>query len=70
MNANLTLNSIAAFTYAAYIYDEMGKLVKQEAVTQATWTEDLSSYKAGIYFIQVKDNNGSIIAKSKFMKSE
>jgi len=70
MNASFTSGSASTASYAAYIYNSMGGLVKHEAVAATTWTEDVSSYRRGVYFIQVKDNNGNIIAQSKFVKAE
>ena len=70
MNASFTSGSASTASYAAYIYNSMGGLVKHEAVAATTWTEDVSSYRRGVYFIQVKDTNGNIIAQSKFVKAE
>ena len=35
-----------------------------------SWTEDISSYKEGVYIIALKDMNGDVLAKSKFIKTK
>ena len=70
MTANILSSAPVGSAHTANIYDSMGNLVKHEAISGATWTEDVSSYRRGIYFVQVKDNNGNIVAQSKFVKAD
>jgi hypothetical protein len=35
-----------------------------------TWTEDVSGYKEGVYIVVLKDNNGNVLAKTKFIKTK
>jgi len=35
-----------------------------------SWTEEISSYKEGVYIIALKDMNGDVLAKSKFIKTK
>ena len=55
--------------YVYSIYNTSGLLVGQKTANSVTWTEDLSNYKAGMYIIVLKDNNGKLIGKSKFIKT-
>jgi hypothetical protein len=68
MNVSLTSNNINAPTYVADIYNSAGVRVSHQTVTAATWTNDISSYNLGVYVMQVKDSNGSIVGQSKFLK--
>lgn len=55
--------------YVYTIYNTSGLLVGQKTANSVTWTEDLSNYKAGMYIIVLKDSNGKLIGKSKFIKT-
>jgi hypothetical protein len=55
--------------YVYSIYNTSGLLVGQKTANSITWTEDLSNYKAGMYIIVLKDSNGKLIGKSKFIKT-
>jgi hypothetical protein len=70
MKVSLTSSTTRTPAYLANIYNASGQLIKQEAVNTATWSEDVSSYKLGIYILQVKDANGNIIGQSKFVKTD
>ncbi len=54
--------------YKANIYNSAGRLMMQRAVSSNNWTEDVTQYTPGIYIIQLKDNNGSLIGENKFLK--
>jgi hypothetical protein len=68
MNVSLTSSTINTPVYLADIYITTGKLIKHESVSGTAWSEDVSSYKLGIYIMQIKDTNGNIIGQSKFEK--
>jgi len=68
MNVSLTSSTINTPVYLADIYSTTGKLIKHESVSGTAWSEDVSSYKLGIYIMQITDTNGNIIGQSKFVK--
>jgi hypothetical protein len=61
-------NTINSPTYVVNIYNALGVVVKNETVSSATWTDDVSSYNLGVYVMLVKDTNGNIIGQAKFVK--
>jgi len=61
--------TVAVPNYVYSIYNMSGTLVGQKSVNRNIWTEDLSNYKAGMYIIVLKDSNGKLIGKSKFVKT-
>jgi len=67
---NISLASAPAVTpnYSADIYNVSGTQVTHEIISSASWTQDISAYKLGVYIIEVKDNNGNLIGKTKFVK--
>jgi hypothetical protein len=69
MTVSLASNTINSPTYVADTYDLSGNRVSHQTVSAALWTNDISKYKSGLYFIQVKDTNGNVVGQSKFMKS-
>jgi hypothetical protein len=69
INIKLASNTTSGATYVADIYNMSGSLVAHQSVNSSTFTQDISSYKLGIYFIQLKDNNGDLVGQSKFIKS-
>ena len=66
---NISLGVNAPANYTEDIYDTSGALVKRAAEASATFTEDISNYKLGVYIIELKDNNGNLLGKSKFVKT-
>ncbi len=68
MTVSLASNTINSSTYIADTYDLSGRRVSHQTVSAALWTNDISKYKSGLYFIQVRDANGNFVGQSKFMK--
>jgi hypothetical protein len=56
-------------TYKANIYNSVGELISQKTVSGSNWTQDVTLYKPGVYIIQLIDNNGNLVGKSKFIKT-
>ena len=69
MTISMASNAISPSTYVADIYDLSGTHVNHQVVTGGSWTNDVSSYKNGLYIIEIKDTSGNLIGHSKFMKS-
>jgi len=69
---NILVNSTTATTanYTADIYNTSGVLMDHRILNTYSWTEDISSYKEGVYIIALKDTNGDVLAKSKFIKTK
>ena len=67
ITVSLALNTTAA-DYIADIYNTSGTVISHQVVKANTWTQDISSYKLGVYIIEVKSNNGDLVGKSKFVK--
>jgi len=67
---NINLASAPAVTpnYSADIYNTSGSQVSHQTVNTGTWTQDISAYKLGVYIIEVKDANGNLLGKTKFVK--
>ena len=67
---NVLVNSTAASTanYTADIYNTSGTLMDHRVLNTYTWTEDVSSYKEGIYIIALKNTNGDGLEMEKFIK--
>jgi len=70
INVKLASNTTVGATYTAEIYNMSGSLVTHQSVTNGTFTQDISAYKFGVYFIQLKDNNGYLVGQSKFVKAD
>ena len=56
-------------TYEVNVYNSLGVLILQKTATTNFLSSDMSSLRAGIYVVQVKSNNGSVLAKSTFIKN-
>jgi len=65
---NSTTSTVA--NYTADIYNTSGGLMDHRILNTYSWTEDISSYKEGVYIIALKDMNGDVLAKSKFIKTK
>jgi hypothetical protein len=68
LNATITSSTINTPAYTVNIYNSLGSQVDHQTVSGSTWSYDVSSYKQGIYVMQVKDTNGNVIGQSKFVK--
>jgi hypothetical protein len=68
IHVNMTSSTINTPTYVVNIFNSMGVLMKNESINGGSWTDDVSSYKLGIYVMQIKDTNGNILGQAKFAK--
>lgn len=55
-------------TYKINIYNSFGGVMKQQTVSGTYWAEDVTSYNAGTYIIEMTDNKGKFVGKTKFVK--
>ena len=67
INVNMTSSTVNP-TYVVKIYNSLGVTMKTETISAAAWTDDVSSYRLGIYILQVNDTNGNILGTAKFAK--
>jgi len=51
------------------IFNAAGTFIKHESINTNSWTENISTYKIGIYLLQLKDNTGSLVGQIKFIKN-
>ncbi|MFI5157657.1 MAG: LamG-like jellyroll fold domain-containing protein [Sphingobacteriales bacterium] len=67
---NILVNSTATTNanYTADIYNTSGILIDHRILNTYTWTEDVSSYKEGVYIIALKNINGDALELEKFIK--
>jgi hypothetical protein len=70
ININIPASTINSPNYVADIYNAQGQIVNHQTVTNSSWTSDVSSYKLGLYVLQVKDTNGNVVGLAKFVKVE
>jgi hypothetical protein len=68
ITVTLTTSSTVAQVATADIYNMSGTLVAHRSVNSNSFTHDVSSYQLGIYIIELKNTNGLLIGKSKFVK--
>lgn len=69
INVSLTSSNTSNVTYIADIYNMSGTLVMHQSVNSGKFTQDISAYKYGVYFIQLKDLNGYLVGQTKFIKA-
>ncbi|MHB8207958.1 T9SS type A sorting domain-containing protein [Mucilaginibacter sp.] len=67
---NVLVNSatVTNANYTADIYNTAGVLMDHRVLDTYSWTEDISSYKEGVYIISLKNTNGESIEIGKFIK--
>jgi hypothetical protein len=67
---NVLVNSATATNanYTADIYNTSGVLLDHRVLNTYSWTEDISSYKEGVYIIALKSTNGDTLEMGKFIK--
>jgi hypothetical protein len=70
MNINLAYTTTSKSNYIADIYNSMGSRVKHEVVSNANWSDEVSSEKLGNYIKKEKDSKGDLIGQAKFVKVE
>jgi hypothetical protein len=68
ITVTLTTSSTASQVATADIYNTSGKLIEHKAVSSNSFTHDVSAYQLGVYIIELKNNNGILVGKSKFVK--
>jgi hypothetical protein len=68
ITVSLATGSTATAVATADIYNTSGVLVEHKVVNSNSFTHDITSYNLGIYVIQLKNSNGVIVGKSKFVK--
>ena len=64
---NIYVN-LPASTYNLRIYNSFGGVMKQQSLSGTNWVEDVNSYNAGTYVVEVIDNKGGLVGKLKFVK--
>ena len=64
---NIYVN-LPACTYNMRIYNSFGGLMKQRSLSGTNWVEDVTTYYAGTYVVEVIDNKGGLVGKLKFVK--
>jgi hypothetical protein len=69
ININMATQTSATPKYKAVIYNAVGHLMMQKSVSSNSWTEDVTQYTPGTYIIQLTDENGNQVGKSKFVKT-
>jgi hypothetical protein len=70
ITVTLNTSSITTDVATADIYNTSGKLIEHKAVSSNSFTHDISSYQLGVYIIELKNKNGDLVGKSKFVKVE
>lgn len=68
IHISLTSSSTQATFYLAKTYNVLGQLVDQRPVSSSGWEQDVSSYKDGVYVIELRATSGDVVGKAKFIK--
>jgi trimeric autotransporter adhesin len=68
VNSGIT-GSQATPVYLASIYDLAGTMMDAKQINTNNWTQDITTYKAGVYILELKTSGGDIIGKAKFVKT-
>ena len=70
LNVNVTSGKSEAMSpvYKLNIYDATGSLVMQKTADSNAFSQNVSQFKPGIYIVELKDNGGSSLGKTKFIK--
>jgi len=55
--------------YLASIYNLSGTVMDNRQVNANNWTQDITSYKAGVYILELKTTDGNVVGKAKFVKT-
>jgi len=69
ISIDVLTTTAATPAYKANIYNSSGQLMTQKSVSSNSWTQDVTQYLPGTYIIQITDNSGNLIGKSKFVKT-
>jgi hypothetical protein len=70
VNVNSALVPLPNPDYIYTVYNMSGVAVDKGAVNSTTFVNSLGSYQPGMYIIVLKDSNGKLVGKSKFVKAE
>jgi hypothetical protein len=65
---NLNLVNPVATSYEFTIYSNDGMKMMQKITSSLTWTQDMSQLKPGMYFIEIRKKDGTLVGKTKFVK--
>jgi hypothetical protein len=68
INVQINPTSSTPQNYTADIYSSSGTKMEHRSLNTYSWTDDISSYMQGVYILVLKDNNGNILGKTKFIK--
>jgi trimeric autotransporter adhesin len=68
VNVTLASSSLSSPTYMAKIYNLAGQVVDSRTVSANSWTQVVSSYKPGVYIIELTTTNGDLVGRAKFLK--
>jgi len=68
VNSSTTGNAVIQ-TYLANIYSLGGTLMDARQLNTNNFTQDITSYKPGVYILELKTTAGDIIGKAKFVKT-
>ena len=71
ININVTYGKTSSATTGSYklnIYDATGSLVTQKTADNSSFSQNVSEFKPGVYVVELKDNKGSSLGKTKFLK--
>jgi hypothetical protein len=69
INVNLSTQSTTVSAYKASIYNAAGQLILQKSIWGNSWAADITNYTPGTYIVQMRDSNGTVMGKSKFVKT-
>jgi hypothetical protein len=67
---NISMNSSATANNnnKMMVYNTSGRLVLQKNFTGATYSQDVSQLIYGTYVVEIQDNGGNVVGKTKFVK--
>jgi hypothetical protein len=68
ITVTLVTSSDVTTVATADIFNTSGTLIEHKVVNNNSFTLDISSYNLGVYIIELKNSNGLLVGKSKFVK--
>ncbi len=71
LNVNVTYgktNNTTALSYKLNIYDITGSVIMQKTGENSNFSQNVSQFKPGVYIVELQDNEGSSLGKTKFVK--
>ena len=69
INFNPPVNEGTGASYKTTIFNAAGLLMLQISETGNSWSQDISSLRAGGYVLEVRADNGTLIGNTKFIKA-